>query len=202
MDKEEIKKFLKKVWHFIWEDNSIWSWIVNIILAFLIIKFLVYPGLGLMFGTTHPVVAVVSGSMEHDGSFSNWWNSECGALSQGELYDIFGVTQEEFLQYSFKNGFNKGDIMIVFGDRAPQIGDVIVFNANTPVDPIIHRIINMTEEGPDVYYTTKGDYNCGLNEFEVSVPQDAIIGKAVLRVPLLGWIKVAFVGLLDLVGIV
>jgi len=59
------KKILKKTWWFIWESDSIWSWIVNIILAFVIIKFLVYPGLGFAMQTSHPIVAVVSGSMEH-----------------------------------------------------------------------------------------------------------------------------------------
>ena len=57
--------FLRKVWKFIWEDDSALSWIVNVILAFVIVKFLIYPGLGLVLHTTHPVVAVVSGSMDH-----------------------------------------------------------------------------------------------------------------------------------------
>ena len=58
------KKKLKRLWHFIWEDNSVWSWIANIVLAFILIKFIVYPSLGFVLGTTHPVVAVVSESME------------------------------------------------------------------------------------------------------------------------------------------
>ncbi len=65
MGKRKFKKLLKKIWYFIWEDDSIWSWIVNIILAFVIIKFIVYSGLGFMLSTSHPIVAVVSGSMEH-----------------------------------------------------------------------------------------------------------------------------------------
>ncbi|MBD3204072.1 signal peptidase I [Candidatus Woesearchaeota archaeon] len=60
------KSTFKKIWYFIWEDDSILSWIVNVVLAFVLIKFIVYPGLGfLLGGTSHPVVAVVSGSMEH-----------------------------------------------------------------------------------------------------------------------------------------
>ena len=61
----DFKQFLKKTWHFIWDDDSIWSWIINVILAFVIIKFLVYPGLGFIMQTSYPIVAVVSGSMEH-----------------------------------------------------------------------------------------------------------------------------------------
>ncbi len=202
MDVDKIKKAWKKVWYFIWEDNSIWSWIVNIILAFLIIKFLVYPGLGLVFGTTHPVVAVVSGSMEHEGGFDNWWNTNCGDLLQKEIYGEFEITQETFMEYKFKNGFNKGDIMIVLGPKNIGIGDVIVFNANTPMDPIIHRVVNITEENSTYYYTTKGDYNCGFNNFEMSVPHEQLLGKAVLRLPFLGWVKIAFLELLSLFGIV
>ena len=63
--KPGTRAFLKKAWHFIWEDDSVLSWLVNIILAFVLIKFIVYPGLGFILQTTHPVVAVVSESMEH-----------------------------------------------------------------------------------------------------------------------------------------
>ena len=95
-----MAKNLKKIWHFIWHENSIWSWIVNIILAFIIVKFLIYPGLGLVMQTTHPVVAVVSTSMEHQGDFNQWWTSqtaECPQLcTQGEFYQQIGITKEEF----------------------------------------------------------------------------------------------------------
>ena len=41
--KPEGKKLTwKKIWWFIWEDDSWASWFVNVILAFVIIKFLVY----------------------------------------------------------------------------------------------------------------------------------------------------------------
>ena len=72
MKKKDLNSTWKKVWHFIWEDNSIWSWIVNIILAFILIKFIVYPGLGLALGTSYPIVAVVSNSMEHEPSMASW----------------------------------------------------------------------------------------------------------------------------------
>ena len=112
---------LKKIWQFIWHDDSIWSWLVSAILAFLIVKFLFLPGLGLALGTSHPIVAVVSGSMEHktvgaDGaygacgvfitekkklSFDEFWNM-CGAWYQEQV----SITKEQFSQYNFKNGFN------------------------------------------------------------------------------------------------
>ena len=39
-ERKKSKSFLEKTWHFLWYEDSILSWIVNIILAFLIIKFL------------------------------------------------------------------------------------------------------------------------------------------------------------------
>ena len=69
---DDYRKVLKRVWHFIWEDNSIWSWIANIAIAFILIKFIVYPSLGFFLSTSHPVVAVVSESMEHNNGFNKW----------------------------------------------------------------------------------------------------------------------------------
>ena len=65
---------LKKTWNFLWKSDSVWSWLVSFVLAFIIVKFLIYPGLGLILGTGFPIVAVVSGSMEHgNNDFSAWW---------------------------------------------------------------------------------------------------------------------------------
>ncbi|MEM4247604.1 MAG: hypothetical protein QXF14_04795, partial [Candidatus Woesearchaeota archaeon] len=116
----EARKVLRKLWWFLWEDNSVWSWIANIVLAFVIIKFVIYPGLGLLLGTGYPIVAVVSSSMEHDASFDAWWttarcclDSLCSKrVSPSEIYGDYGITYEKFRQFPFANGFNKGDIMI------------------------------------------------------------------------------------------
>src|SRR3989338_2199309 len=100
---------LKKIWKFIWHDDSILSWIVNIVLAFLIVKFLVYPGLGLILGgTSHPIVAVVSGSMEHNGlGFEQWW------AENSEEYEIYNIMESQANEWVLKNGFNKGDIVFL-----------------------------------------------------------------------------------------
>src|SRR3989338_778022 len=145
--KKDTRKVLQKVWHFICEDNSIWSWIVNIILAFVLIKFIVYPGLGFLLNTTHPVVAVVSESMEHNANFENWWDKN------GQWYIDRDIDKPQFSEFSLKNGFNKGDIMILFGKSPDKIetGDVIVFVSNKK-DPIIHRVVKKAEEDGIFYY--------------------------------------------------
>src|SRR3989338_7009491 len=104
---KDTKKILQRVWHFIWEENSIWSWIVNIILVFVLIKFIVYPGLGFLLQTSHPVVAVVSESMEHNSNFDEWWDKS------NKWYINNGIKKEEFVNFPLKNGFNKGDIMVL-----------------------------------------------------------------------------------------
>jgi signal peptidase I len=189
-----LRTFLKKLWHFIWEEDSIWSWLANIAIAFVLIKFLIYPGLGLVLGTTHPVVAVVSGSMEHDGSFNNWWDS------QKDFYNAYNISEGQFRQYDFRNGFNTGDIMLLRGTPMSElaVGNVIVYQTQRP-DPIIHRVIKKYGQGSQMYFQTKGDHNFASNSDEKKISEQQIIGKAFFRIPYLGWIKIAFVDLIRLV---
>jgi len=199
---KEYKTLLKGLWYFIWDSNSIWSWMINIILAFILIKFVVYPLLGLVLATNYPIVAVVSGSMEHEGSFDDWWSSQATCsiddCTQSIYYNNFNISKEEFRNFRFKNGFNMGDIMVLRGSSPENIkvGDVLVFKAGRP-DPIIHRVIKVWEKDGTYYYQTKGDHNTdsfsSLDEDEIH--EDRVVGKAVARIPLLGWIKIAAVKL-------
>ncbi|MFC1741401.1 signal peptidase I [Nanoarchaeota archaeon] len=201
LTKKKLKHYWKKTWHFIWEDDSWLSWLVNIVLAFVLIKFVVYPVLGIVLATSHPIVAVVSSSMEHDGSFDDWWESRatCGSKEclQGEFYRDLGISKDEFRGFRFENGFNKGDIMVLYGTKPEKVkmGDVVVFMANRP-DPIIHRVIETKKQDSQYTFTTKGDHNTATFYFEQSVPEENYIGRAVLRIPYLGYIKIGFVNLL------
>ncbi len=233
----KTKKFAKRIWHFIWEDDSAWSWIVNIALAFILIKFVVYPGLAFVLGTSHPVVAVVSSSMEHNSikscanngikdvlsgnagkcesykftmcgnvydekknfSLDEYWQ-ECGAW-----YENLDISKEEFLIFPYKNGFNKGDIMVLKGVEPEKIsqGDILVFFSNRN-DPIIHRVVSKNESNGGIIIHTKGDNNEGSIKSsaldETRINEDAVIGKAVIRIPLLGYIKIWFVDVLRFLG--
>ncbi len=194
LDKVKIKAFLKRAWYFIWEEDSVWSWLANIAIAFVLIKFIVYPGLGFILSTTHPIVAVVSSSMEHPGSFESWWKQH------EEFYKEYEINEKEFKTYIFSNGFNKGDIIVLKGiePKNIKIGEVIVFDAGKS-DPIIHRVIRGWKENNVYYFQTKGDNNArSLPGIETRVREDKIIGRAVFRVPLLGYIKIWFVQLLQL----
>lgn len=202
--KKKVKTLLGKLWYFIWEDDSIWSWIVNIILAFILIKFIVYPGLGLILGTKYPVVAVVSGSMEHEISFDEWWHS------QESYYQRFNITRSQFEIFPLHNGFNRGDIIVLTRANPEnlKIGDVIVFKSRRP-DPIIHRIVVKWEENDTSYFTTKGDHNAfSIRDYaydgskildETRIPEQDLLGKAKIKIPWLGYIKIWFVDLINFI---
>ncbi len=200
-----FKKYWKLFWNFIWDDDSIWSWLANVAIAFVLIKFLVYPGLGLVFGTTHPIVAVMSSSMEHGNEFDNWWQNDEAVCQervlcyQQDYYQQYNISKSQFTDFKFKNGFNTGDIMVIVGVSNPnnlKVGDVIVYWATEPI-PIIHRVIKKWNEGNEVYFTTKGDNNPTTNYNENKISNKLVVGKAVFRVPYLGWVKIGFVRLVD-----
>ena len=174
-----MKDFLKKVWYFIWHDDSLLSWVVNVLLAFIIVKFIVYPGLGFIFGTSYPLVAVVSCSMEHNIEFNSWWEQN------KEFYEKINISKENFENFPFKNGINQGDIMVLKSGSNIKIGDIIVFSSSNQ-NPIIHRIIDLNP------LKTKGDNN------KISDPNTGqVLGKAIFRTPYLGWIKIGFNGLIS-----
>ena len=184
------KKFgeiLKTVWKFIWNDDSIWSWLVNAVLAFVLIKFIVYPGLGFALHTNHPVVAVISSSMEHQADFDTWWTSMQAA------YQKFSITKEQFQSFGMSGGFNTGDIIILQGKKPQdiQIGDILVFQANTP-EPIIHRVVKKWETGGAYYFSTKGDHNFGQRPEETEISQDRIVGTGLFRIRYVGYVKMFF----------
>jgi len=179
-------KTLRKVWHFLWEEDSLLSWLVNIVLAFILVKFVIYPGLGLVLGTGYPVVAVVSGSMEHDGSFDSWWSSV------SNWYEQNGISRQDFEGFDFLNGFDKGDIMLLVGVNPGKVkvGDVIVYSVNSNIPPIIHRVVEIENVNNEFFFTTKGDHNQIADPQPVS--QTRVVGKAVFRIPVLGYVKIWF----------
>lgn len=212
MDKlGKIKHHGKRVWHFLWHEDSLWSWLANIIVAFLLIRYLVYPLLGIILGTSYPIVAVVSESMEHDlyngnlcgqnpadfrESFDNYW------LYCGRWYEEKGITKEQFRQFPFRNGFDKGDVIILWraGPNNLEAGDILVFEGDRP-QPIIHRIVKVKIEENEHFYQTKGDHNRESSPNEESIEEGRVYGKGVLRVPYLGWLKILFVEAVKPLGI-
>jgi len=174
----KIGKMLGDFWKFLKEDS--WpSFIVGLLIALVVIKFIIFPVLTLLTGTALPLVIVESCSMYH--------NFDMDQIIQNKIYTDFGLTYENTSSWVLKNGFNKGDIIFVLGPKNLKVGDVIIFNGGQS-NPIIHRIVNIKNE----IYSTKGDNNFGQLVVEKSIPKNQIVGKAIFKVPFIGWIKLIF----------
>ena len=173
-----LKIELKKFWRFLKQDT--WqSWLVSVILIIVFIKLIFFPTLSFITGAPLPLVVVESCSMYHESNFEEWWNKNQA------WYESVKINKTEFESFSFKNGLNKGDIIFVLGKNNYKGGDIIIFEAQTKY-PLIHRII---EKEP---ISTKGDHNTQQLSIEQNIKDKAILGKAALRIPLLGWIKLIF----------
>lgn len=192
MKKGDLKKFFSKFWYLVWKDDSLKGWIVSVIVLFVFIKFIFFPILNLSTGTNLPLAIVESCSMYHQGdlfsNYDNWW------LRHENKYSEFDIDKPEFKDFKFKNGFTKGDILFITGTSPEKIkiGDVIIFNANQ-ANPVIHRVISITQKQGKYYFSTIGDNNNGQLSIEKEISEDQLVGKAQFElVPYLGWVKLIF----------
>ncbi|MBI2145152.1 signal peptidase I [Candidatus Woesearchaeota archaeon] len=130
--------------------------------------------------------------MKYKGDFDKWWES----MEKG--YEKFNITYEQFRDFPLSNGFNKGDIIIIKGKKPEkiEIGDVIVFKADRP-EPIIHRVVRKWEASGSAYFSTKGDMNSMQIGSEIEIHEQRVIGTAWIRVPYVGYVKIAFTNLLN-----
>lgn len=169
------------MWDFLQEDS--WSsFVVTLVLAFVIIKFVFFPGLSFLTGTSLPLVIVESCSMyHHEDGFEKTFESS--------VYADYGLGLEDTVDWDFQNGFSKGDVIFVVGADNVEIGDVIIFNGGARY-PMIHRVVGVGET-----YATKGD-NYKTNSLQLasekSIPEDELVGKALFRIPAVGWAKLIF----------
>ena len=190
--KKDVKKFFKGFWFLLWKDESFKGWLFSIIFIFIFIKFVFFPVLSLLTGTPLPLAIVESCSMYHDGNLLS--NTDSWFSRHEEKYSVFGIEKNEFSLFSFERGMNKGDILFVLGVKPEklEVGDIIIFNAEQR-NPIIHRIIEIKNEGNERIFSTIGDNNNGQIDFEQRIKSGQISGKPVLKAaPYLGWIKLIF----------
>lgn len=186
------RKFFKKFWYFLWKDNSFKGWVVSLIVLFVFIKFIFFPLLGFVTGTSLPLAIVESCSMYHKGNlfsdFDAWWER------QGGKYPEFIINNLDFQKFPLRNGFNKGDILLVIRANPEKlnVGDIIIFNAYQQ-NPIIHRIVDIKEINGQKVFSTIGDNNMGQFNFEEEIIENQLVGKAFLKIaPYIGWVKLVF----------
>jgi signal peptidase len=141
----------------------------------IVAAYLLNFSLGILLGTKLPVVAVVSDSMTHD------------VLTPVRHYQFLqenlGYKKETVDSWPIKNGFLKGDALVVKGvsENELKVGDVIVYEIAGQNTPIVHRIVKI-ENGQ---LATKGDHNPVYDPWKPT----KIYGKAILVIPFLGWPK-------------
>jgi len=143
-------------------------------------------GLGYALGTNYPVMAVVTSSMEHNdnATYIGWFLDN-------------NFTQEDMKDWPFKNGLNTGELVVLYKAEFNNIsvGDVIVYQMPGN-DPIIHRVVK--RENNMLY--TKGDNNMHLdqerNTIAPPLKEEYVQGRAVIHVPLLGYVKLTFMKLM------
>ena len=187
-----LKKLWKKFWFILWKDDSLKGWIFSIIFLFILIKFIFFPTLSLVTGTALPLAIVESCSMYHEGNllsnYDKWWGEH------ESKYSEYNIEKQEFKNFKFKKGFNKGDILFIIKARPEklEIGDIIIFNADKK-NPIIHRIIKIEKENNEYTFSTIGDNNNGQLSFEKNIKENQLVGKAVFKLaPYIGWGKLIF----------
>ncbi len=151
--------------------------ILEIILAF-IVAWLFYQGLSFALNTPMPIVSVVSDSMYHRDNFDNWW------ARNEDYYKGLKIEKSDFLKFTMPNGFARGDLILLVGDNNPKTGDVVIYNLPGRDITIIHRVVEVRDGSVIV----KGDNNAVPDPV---VKKEAIIGRAVFAMPILGWPRLA-----------
>lgn len=185
-----LKEMWKKFWYLLWEDDSLKGWILSIVFIFIFIKFIFFPSLSFLTGTSLPLAIVESCSMYHQDNiltnFDEWWQSH------EKKYSEFNISKKQFEQFQIYNGFNKGDILFITGVKPEklELGDIIIFSTESNKNPVIHRIVSIEKNSNEIEFSTMGDNNNGQLSLERGISSSQILGKASIRaVPYLGWIK-------------
>ncbi|MCW4028896.1 MAG: signal peptidase I [Candidatus Bathyarchaeota archaeon] len=160
----------------------------------------VWVGLRVGLNTAYPVLYVESGSMcvPQGGGCDGWSHLFEPTLHVGDLLIIEGVNPSD-LNANYPNS------------------DIIVFRDPARDRLIVHRIVYEQNINGTFYFKTKGDGNGPVFwpdlpfDFddipdERGVPQDLVVGKVILRVPLVGWVPLFVAesswGVFLLVGVV
>ncbi len=181
---KKVKKFLR----FLFVEESIQSYIAFLLFLVFLFSLIFYLILPYGFGIVD-VVAVVTPSMEHSRNVED------------TFYKFFltrNFSMGEIKSFDFSDGISIGDVVIVkkVNPNEIKVGDVIVFRTQTT--KIIHRVIKVEKRGNEIYFTTKGDANPTSLNFEKNITPDRLIGKAIFKIPYLGYPRIILLRVLGI----
>jgi signal peptidase I len=165
-----IKKIKKIIVRIFFGDDYLSDilFIIFIFIVYFIIQ-LVYPPL---------FSVIVSPSMEHHNF-------------NFQKYEQYNITQQEFFQFPYPNGLYVGDIVIILpiDTQYLKLGDLILYKGTSLYkgEYIFHRVVGYNNGN----FIIMGDNNPGpiIFEGENNMDPNRIIGIGILRIPLLGYIK-------------
>ncbi len=189
------------------KDNEFISWGIYIVSAF-VFAIAIYSVLGFVLGTSAPMVIVVSGSMEPvyyrgdvivlQGVNPDTLLAPTVELDVSTLATVF-YTQIATTDYLEEKIHFKNEITVPLSTN----NDIVVYFSNLRQQPIIHRVIAKLHAQDGYYVVTKGDNNnvidqeCGnMRPGKLPtcislypIPVSELDGKAVLKIPVLGCVK-------------
>jgi len=179
--KPTVKNYLKKIYHFLWKEESLLSYVVFIVLAFVLLRFVVFPAALYVTGYAD-IAAVVSTSMQHSNLTNHTFN---------EWLRFNNFSEEAVATWPYLEGLDLGDVIGVKSTPPGDIkvGDIILFYSDGV--QVIHRVVSVKQVGNDYFYTTKGDANAQSSVKEKDIPSSEVKGKLVWKVPYLGYPRVA-----------
>ena len=105
--------------------------------------------------------------------------------------------------------FYRGDLFIVehtnfygiseFDPNTVQVGDIVVYDATWYNEPVIHRVINITDINGSQYFVIKGDNNPSPDKYYVTPSQIQAkvltIGDQPVIIPKIGYVTIFLRGL-------
>ncbi len=93
------------------------------------------------------------------------------------------------------------------GDVTIEVGDVLVFVPQSKQffeqkGPVIHRVVKKwQDENGKYHFATKGDHNAeSFNNFENDITEENVIGVGVVKIPFIGYVKLALNNVLVGIG--
>jgi len=96
--------------------------------------------------------------------------------------------------------YYRGDIIVIKGidPRDIMVGDIVVYKRPYQDIPIVHRAVQIIEEDGSLYFVTKGDNNPFEDSYFENgtklpgIPEHAILGKSIMKIPKLGYVTIFF----------
>jgi signal peptidase len=97
---------------------------------------------------------------------------------------------------SMEPTFYKGDLIVSKGvpTETLAVGDVIVYSNPLKSIYVVHRIVDIEDQGQHTYFFTKGDNNPEWDQKSGLAPpimDEWVEGKVIFVIPKVGWFKVA-----------